>query len=68
MDRYKSMDEMANFVLNSISGSFHTVGLSIGGIIGMAFAIKYPSRVKSMILMDTSPHSDSARNQATCDT
>ena len=68
MDRYKSMDEMASFVLNSISGSFHTVGLSMGGIIAMTLAIKDPSRVKSMILMDTSPHSDSARKQATRDT
>ena len=68
MDRYKSMDEMASFVLNSISGSFHTLGLSMGGIIAMTLAIKDPSRVKSMILMDTSPHSDSARKQATRDT
>ena len=67
MDRFKSMNEMANFVLNSISGSFHTVGLSMGGIIAMALAINDPSRVKSMILMDTSPHSDSARKQATRD-
>ena len=67
MDRFKSMDEMANFVLNSISGSFHTLGLSMGGIIAMTLAINDPSRVKSMILMDTSPHSDSARKQASRD-
>jgi len=64
MDHFKTMDEMANFVLNSIKGSFHTVGLSMGGIIAMTLAIKDPGRVKSMILMDTSPHPDSARKKA----
>ena len=39
----------------------------MGGIIAMTLAINDPSRVKSMILMDTSPHSDSARKQATRD-
>jgi len=67
MDRFKTIDEMTNFVLHSISGSFHTVGLSMGGIIAMTLAIHDPSRIKSMILMDTTPHSDSARRQATRD-
>jgi pimeloyl-ACP methyl ester carboxylesterase len=63
MTQIKSVDEMANFVLSSISGPFHTVGFSMGGIIAMTVAIKDPSRVKTMVLMDTSPYSDSSRKQ-----
>ena len=58
---------MAKYLLNTVSGSFHLVGLSMGGIIAMTVAIKDPSRVKSMVLMDTSPHSDSVRKQAVRD-
>ena len=67
MTQIKSMDEMANFVLSSISGPFHTVGFSMGGIIAMTVAIKDPSRIKTMVLMDTSPYSDSSRKQAARD-
>ena len=64
MDTQKSIDGMVKYLLNTISGSFHLVGLSMGGIIAMTVAIKGPSRVKSMVLMATSPHSDSVRKQA----
>ena len=67
MDTQKSIDGMAKYLLNTISGPFHLVGLSMGGIIAMTVAIKDPSRVKSMVLMDTSPHSDSVRKQAVRD-
>ena len=67
MDTQKSIDGMVKYLLNTISGSFHLVGLSMGGIIAMTVAIKDPSRVKSMVLMDTSPHSDSVRKQAARD-
>ena len=56
LDTQKSIDGMVKYLLNTISGSFHLVGLSMGGIIAMTVAIKDPSRVKSMVLMDTSPH------------
>lgn len=32
----------------------HFVGLSMGGMIGMCFALKYPSRFRSLVLCDTS--------------
>ena len=52
MATQKSIDGMAKYLLNTISGSFHLVGLSMGGIIAMTVAIKDPSRVKTMVLMD----------------
>ena len=67
MDTQKSIDGMAKYLLNIISGPFHLVGLSMGGIIAMTVAIKDPGRVKSMVLMDTSPHSDSVRKQVVRD-
>ncbi len=35
----------------------HFVGLSIGGMLGQAFAVKYPHRLHSTMLCDTSPAS-----------
>lgn len=32
----------------------HFVGLSMGGMIGMSFALKYPGRFRSLVLCDTS--------------
>jgi 3-oxoadipate enol-lactonase len=32
----------------------HFVGLSMGGMIGMCFALKYPGRFRSLVLCDTS--------------
>ncbi|MFC2188247.1 macrolide hydrolase EstT [Fulvivirgaceae bacterium LMO-SS25] len=37
----------------------HFVGLSLGGLISQIAAIKYPSRVESLILMSTGPWGDS---------
>lgn len=37
----------------------HFVGLSLGGLISQIAAIKYPGRVKSLILMSTGPWGDS---------
>ena len=34
--------------------SAHFIGLSMGGMIGMTFALKYPERLRSLILCDTS--------------
>ncbi|MEQ1881461.1 MAG: 3-oxoadipate enol-lactonase [Burkholderiales bacterium] len=32
----------------------HFIGLSMGGMIGMTFALKYPNRLRSLVLCDTS--------------
>jgi 3-oxoadipate enol-lactonase len=32
----------------------HFIGLSMGGMIGMTFALKYPQRLRSLVLCDTS--------------
>ncbi len=34
--------------------SAHFIGLSMGGMIGMTFAVKYPGRLRSLVLCDTS--------------
>ena len=31
----------------------HFIGLSMGGMIGMTFALKYPKRFRALILCDT---------------
>ena len=35
MDTQTSIDGMAKYLLNTISGSFHLVGLSMGGILSL---------------------------------
>ena len=67
MDSHNCMDEMADFVLNLIRGPFHAIGLSMGGIIAMTVAIKDPSRLNSLVLMDKHPATDSARKRAVRD-
>ena len=37
-------------------GSVHFVGLSLGGMIGQLFAVRYPTLLKSLVLCDTSSH------------
>lgn len=39
-------------------GSTHFVGLSMGGMIGQAFALRYPGILKSLVLCDTSSRFD----------
>ncbi|MDP7650811.1 MAG: alpha/beta fold hydrolase [Rhodospirillales bacterium] len=36
--------------------SVHFVGLSLGGMIGQLFAVRYPAFLKSLVLCDTSSH------------
>jgi pimeloyl-ACP methyl ester carboxylesterase len=56
-----TMDQLAADVAAIIEalgiGQMHLIGLSIGGMIGQAFAINYGTKLKSLMLCDTSPGS-----------
>lgn len=53
-----SVEEMAKLVMNSLHdhniNEFHLCGHSLGGMVAQEIAIKYPSKVISLILVDTS--------------
>lgn len=58
-----SLENLAKFVDQllsslSISEAVHLVIHDIGGIVGLAFAITYPDKVKSLTIMDTTFFSD----------
>jgi 3-oxoadipate enol-lactonase len=42
----------------------HFVGLSMGGMIGMTYALKYPRAFKSLVLCDTSSRRSTPRSSA----
>ncbi|MBU2532015.1 MAG: alpha/beta hydrolase [Alphaproteobacteria bacterium] len=54
-----TMAQLADDVVAALDalgiGKVHYIGLSIGGMIGQAFAIKYPTRLISAMLCDTLP-------------
>ncbi|MBM3393758.1 MAG: alpha/beta fold hydrolase [Betaproteobacteria bacterium] len=53
-----TLDQMADDVHGLLTGlgvtQPHFVGLSMGGMIGMTYALKYPSVLRSLVLCDTS--------------
>ena len=54
-----TMDQLAQDVATVVGalgiGKMHYMGLSIGGMIGQAFAVKHGPMLKSMMLCDTMP-------------
>ncbi|HWA13061.1 MAG TPA: 3-oxoadipate enol-lactonase [Burkholderiales bacterium] len=52
-----SLDMLADDLLGLLDGlgirEAHYVGLSMGGMIGMTFALKHPGRLRSLVLCDT---------------
>ena len=54
--RDASVKEMAERILNSVSGSFSLVGLSLGGIVAMEVMKEAPERVNKLALLDTNPY------------
>jgi 3-oxoadipate enol-lactonase len=56
-----TMDQLAADIVAIIEalgiGQMHFIGLSIGGMIGQAFAINYGTKLNSLMLCDTSPGS-----------
>lgn len=51
-----SVKEMAERILNSVSGSFSLAGLSLGGIVAMEIMKEAPERVNKLALLDTNPY------------
>jgi 3-oxoadipate enol-lactonase len=53
-----TVDQLADEVLALVStiGRFHYLGLSLGGMVGMAIAARHPERVQRLALMCTSAH------------
>ncbi len=53
-----TLDMLAEDLLGLLDGlaveAPHFIGLSMGGMIGMTFALKYPKRLRSLVLCDTS--------------
>jgi 3-oxoadipate enol-lactonase len=53
-----SMDILSEDLRGLLDGlkveNSHFMGLSMGGMIGMSFALKYPKRLRSLVLCDTS--------------
>jgi pimeloyl-ACP methyl ester carboxylesterase len=60
------MDMLAEDALELIdkvaSKPVHFVGLSMGGFVGMRLAARYPDKIKSLILLETSAHSEPVEN------
>lgn len=48
-------DQLAELAEHAGLGRFHLAGISLGGLIGQAFAARYPERVERLILVDTTP-------------
>lgn len=51
-----SVKEMAERILNNVSGSFSLAGLSLGGIVAMEIMKEAPERVNKLALLDTNPY------------
>ncbi|EOZ99759.1 Beta-ketoadipate enol-lactone hydrolase [Indibacter alkaliphilus LW1] len=50
-------------LINKLVGkSVHFVGLSMGGFVGMRLASRYPDKIKSLILLETSANSEPVEN------
>lgn len=47
-------DDLLGLLQQLVVGSTHFVGLSMGGMIGQSFALKYPGILQSLVLCDTS--------------
>ena len=64
-----ALDELANDTVKLIKalkcGPCHFVGFSMGGMVALRLAVKYPELIKSLILIDTSsePQDDMLRNR-----
>ena len=49
-------DDLAAFARAIGVDAFHLVGLSLGGMVGQAFALRHPEMVRSLVLADTTSH------------
>lgn len=51
-DLFSLADSIENFAKNNKLDSFHIVGSSLGGGVSLAYASKYPNRVKSVVVFN----------------
>lgn len=57
-------DELATLLDAVGTVAAHLLGISMGGMIGQCFAVKYADRVKSLVLVSTTPsYPEESRNQ-----
>lgn len=56
-----TMDAL-EFIEKAIGQSVHFAGLSMGGFVGMRLAARYPDKIKSLILLETSANTEPVEN------
>lgn len=54
-------DALAHLALRLGLHQFAYVGLSLGGMVGMRLALKYPDRLSALVLCNTSPYAENKR-------
>jgi 3-oxoadipate enol-lactonase len=55
-------EDVLELIDKLVGQSVHFVGLSMGGFVGMRLAARYPEKVKSLILLETSANSEPVEN------
>lgn len=59
---YDLMEDGAAVVDKLVGGPVHWMGMSTGGYVGLRLMIRRPDLIKSMVLMDTGAHKESAES------
>ncbi|WP_194975571.1 alpha/beta fold hydrolase [Aquiflexum lacus] len=55
-------EDVLELIDNLVGQPVHFAGLSMGGFVGMRLAARYPEKVKSLILLETSANSEPVEN------
>ncbi len=53
-------DDVAHLITTEVGGPVHFVGLSMGGMVAQALAVRHPELLKSLVLANTTAHYDDA--------
>lgn len=59
---YSLTEDAVELIDNLVGSPVHFVGLSMGGFVGMRLAARYPDKVKSLILIETSAQKEPSGN------
>ena len=62
--RGRTMDEWAESIANEVDGEVALVGASMGGYCALAFARRFPGRVRGALLVGARPDADSEERRA----